>query len=98
MQILGAKLNLSKIPKDKIFEGKSGKLIDITITIFDNKDEYGNNVSITVAQTEEQRKAKATKTYLGNGKVLFTGEAKAKAESQPEPIRKDGETDDTLPF
>ncbi len=73
MSILAnAKLNLSKVDKSKLFKGKDGALyLDVTISISDTKDKYDNDVSVTVAQTKEQREAKEPKNYLGNGKVFW---------------------------
>ena len=44
---------------------------NITISISDKVDNYGNNVSAWLAQTKEERDAKAPKKYIGNGKVIF---------------------------
>ena len=43
----------------------------ITISISDKVDNYGNNVSAWIAQSKEEREAKAPKKYIGNGKVVF---------------------------
>jgi hypothetical protein len=57
------KINLSKIDKKKIFEGKTGKWIDVTIWVNDKPDNYGNQMSI------EQSTGKGDdKIYLGNAK------------------------------
>jgi hypothetical protein len=70
MTIINAKLNLDKIQKEKIFKGEKGNYYDVTITIFDKPDQYGNNVSICDSQTKEQREAKEPRNYLGNGKTV----------------------------
>ena len=57
--IIKASINLSEIPKDKIIEGKKGKYLPITITINDEPDQFGNQGPIVVAQTKEERDAKA---------------------------------------
>lgn len=42
-----------------------------TISISDNSDQYGNNVSMYEEQTKEERELKTTKKYFGNGKVFW---------------------------
>ena len=70
--IIKASIDLNKIPKDKIFIGKKGKYLPITITINDELDQFGNQGPVVVEQTKEERDAKAPKTYLGNVKVVWT--------------------------
>ena len=70
--IIKTSINLNNIPKDRIFEGKKGKYLPITITINDEVDQFGNQGPVVVEQTKEERDAKAAKTYLGNVKVVWT--------------------------
>ena len=70
--IIKASINLNSIPKDRIFEGKKGKYLPITITLNDELDQFGNQGPVVVEQTKEERDAKAAKTYLGNVKVVWT--------------------------
>ena len=51
---------------------KDGSYKNYTISINDTTDQYGNNVVVYESQTKEEREAKAKKTYLGNGKVVWT--------------------------
>ena len=64
--IIKASINLNEIPKDKIYVGKKGKYLPITITLNDEVDNYGNQGPVVVEQTKEEREAKVAKTYLGN--------------------------------
>ena len=70
--IIKASLNLDAIPKDKIFVGKKGKYLPITITINDELDQFGNQGPVVVEQSKEEREAKVAKTYLGNVKIVWT--------------------------
>ena len=70
--IIKTSINLNNIPKDKIFIGKKGKYLPITITLNDDLDQFGNQGPVVVEQTKEERDAKAEKTYLGNVKVVWT--------------------------
>ena len=86
------KMNLSKIDKSKIFEGKTGKWIDITIWQNDEPDKYGNDLSI-----EQSVEKGGEKIYLGNAKSW-----KGKDETKSEPSSKMGRTtapdSDEMPF
>jgi len=70
--IIATSINLNEIPKDKIFVGKKGKYLPITITLNDELDQFGNQGPVYVQQTKEERDAKTPKTYLGNVKVVWT--------------------------
>jgi len=70
--IIKANINLNVIPKDKIFNGKKGKYLPITITLNNEPDQFGNQGPVVVEQTKDERDAKAAKTYLGNVKVVWT--------------------------
>ena len=70
--IIKTSIDLNKIPKDKIYVGKKGKYLPVTITINDELDQFGNNGPIIVEQTKEEREAKVDKVYLGNVKVIWT--------------------------
>jgi len=70
--IIKTSINLNNIPKDKIYAGKKGKYLPITITLNDELDQFGNQGPVVVEQTKEERDAKTPKTYLGNVKVVWT--------------------------
>ena len=70
--IIKTSINLNNIPKDKIYNGKKGKYLPITITLNNEPDQFGNQGPVVVEQTKEERDAKTAKTYLGNVKVVWT--------------------------
>ena len=70
--IIKANINLNNIPKDKIYKGKKGSYLPITITVNDEPDQFGNQGPVVVEQTKEEREAKVERTYLGNVKVVWT--------------------------
>jgi len=57
--------------KDKVQFNDKG-WANITISINDDTNQYGQNASAFISQTKEQREAKEAKTYVGNGKVVWT--------------------------
>jgi hypothetical protein len=75
--ILSASLNVAKIDSKKLIQGKTGQFLNVTITINDEPDKFGNNASIFESQTKEEREAKTPKNYLGNGKVIWTSDKKS---------------------
>ena len=72
--IIATSIDLTKIPKDKIINGKKGKYLPITITLNDELDQFGNNGPVVVQQSKEEREAKTEKVYLGNVKVVWTND------------------------
>lgn len=103
--IIKASIDLNKIPKDKIYVGKKGKYLPITITLNDEVDNYGNQGPLIVEQTKEEREAKVEKTYLGNVKVVWTNgtnvEVAPRDEAQAAPAMPQTQAapvEDDLPF
>jgi len=95
MIIAQVSIDLTKIDKTKIKEHQNGsKYYAMSVIVSDEKDQYGNDVSITQDQTKEEREAKAKKVYLGNGRVVFRKDGEA---SKPSPVQGGGEIND-LPF
>ena len=86
--IIKTNINLSEIPKDKVYEGKKGKYLPITITLNDEVDQFGNQGPVVVEQTKEEREAKVQKVYLGNVKVVWTnGDNVAVAPRDDQPVK-----------
>ena len=98
--IIATSIDLTKIPKDKIINGKKGKYLPITITLNNEPDQFGNQGPVVVEQTKEERDAKAPKTYLGNVKVVWsngTNVEPAPRTDTPAPAPAPAPADD-LPF
>ena len=70
--IISASIDLTKIDKAKIYEGKKGKYYPITVVLNDEPGQYGDSGYIMTEQTKEERDAKVQKQYLGNVKVVWT--------------------------
>ena len=79
---------------------KAEKGISIDVSLSDTTNEWGQNVSTYVSQTKEQREAKTSRFYTGNGKVFWTdgkitvADKVVKENTQANPM----DTDDGLPF
>jgi hypothetical protein len=99
--IIKGSINLDMIDKTKIFVGKKGKYLPITITINDEVDPYGNQGPMVIEQSKEEREAKVAKIYLGNVKVVWsngTNVAAAPRDDQPQQAQSAPAPADDLPF
>lgn len=65
------KEDIAKLTEDQLIKGKAATYIPLSIMVDDKNDNYGNNVSVQLSQSQEDREAKKPKTYLGNGKVVW---------------------------
>ena len=94
--IINVSLRVDKLPKEKFVSGKDGAVYyNFTISVNDEANQYGQNVSLTDSQTQEEREAKKPKVYLGNGNVVWTnGEIK----TAPKKDKATAEVNDGLPF
>jgi hypothetical protein len=72
-KLINAQINKSKLQGLVHYTNKrtNEESVNVTISLNDTPDQYGNNASIWVSQTKEERDAKAPKVYLGNGKVIY---------------------------
>jgi len=79
-QLVSFYIDFQKIDKSKLKDGKGY----FTISVNDDTDDYGNNAAMFHQQTKEERDAKVKRTYVGNGKVVWTNGNSVVAEKQPE--------------
>jgi hypothetical protein len=71
-KLITASINLKKIDQSLLIPGEKGKYLNLTIWIEEEKDKYGNDVSV------EQRVEKGKdKIYLGNGRQWKQNEQSA---------------------
>ena len=73
-KLLTGSIDLTKIDKTKIVStDKNGKpfengakYLNVVVWINDEADKYGNNASIQISQSKEEREAGVKATYIGN--------------------------------
>jgi len=73
-KMLTGSIDLNKIDKTKIVStDKNGnpfengaKYLNVVVWINDEADKYGNNASIQISQSKEEREAGVKATYIGN--------------------------------
>lgn len=73
-KLLSVSVDVSKIDKSKLVQGKKGTYLNLTVEVKDEKDQYDNDVAVWQGQSPEERDAKEKKNYLGNGRVVWSGE------------------------
>ena len=96
--IINASIDVTKIPKDALVTGKKGTYANVTVFIND-ETRFGNNASIAMSQSKEQREAGEPKVYLGNGRVVYTEGAVTVAEREDAPAQPVAqEAEAVLPF
>jgi hypothetical protein len=65
-------INVSKIEKARLYQGKKGKYLDLTTFIdIDNKDQYDNNGFIAQNVSKEEKEQGVKGPILGNCKVFY---------------------------
>ena len=94
------KIDVTKIDKSRLYEGKKGKYLTMTVFVdVENQDQHGNNGMITHKKKEGEDKA----PILGNAKVFWSGTTQAQA-SKPSVQQPGGDNffdddpNDSIPF
>jgi len=75
MSKIGVSLNIdvTKIDKEHIYEGKKGKYLTLTAFIdVDEQDQYGNNGMVTQKLSKDAQDAGQKGAILGNSKVFWS--------------------------
>jgi hypothetical protein len=90
--IIKTSIDLTKIDKTKIIDGKKGKYLPITITINDEVDQFGNQGPVIISQSKEERDAQEDKVYLGNVVAAAPRNGAPSAPAKPAAVEED------LPF
>lgn len=73
-KLTSLRINLNDIEKSRIYQGEKGKYLNLTVSINDEPNQFGQDVSCWHEQTQEERQNKAQKIYLGNGKVFWSND------------------------
>jgi hypothetical protein len=99
--LISVSLDLSKIDKTKV---KDGKYLNAVVAIGDETNQYGQNASMYISQSKEEREAKEVRTYIGNGKVVWndgsivTAERVEQVTNTEQNPGRDKDMDDLLDF
>jgi hypothetical protein len=93
--LISLSIDVTKITKSKI---KDGKYLEVTISVDDQTNQWGKNASIYESQTKEERESKASKAYIGGGKVVWTTGTISVAEKASNEPKKANTPTEELPF
>lgn len=102
--LINLSIDVTKVTKKNL--GK-GKYLNLTISVNDETNKYGQNVAAWEEQSKEDREAKTEKNYVGNGKVLWTeglvsvaekSESKESKKAAPKKKQQEEQEDDGIPF
>ena len=92
-KLLSVSIDVTKINKSELISGEKGTYLNLTVSLNDTPDKFGNTVSAWQSQSKEEREAKVDRNFLGNGKVVYDSDGAKK----PAPVQQQ-EADDSLPF
>ena len=92
--IVNFSLDLTKLPKEKMIKGKKGTYINLSLSVNDQTNDFGQNASVFISQTKEEKGEK--KNYVGNGKVVWTDGTCVKATAMDAVVEEVASSD--LPF
>lgn len=95
-KLLSISLDVTKINKSELVTGAKGTYLNLTVSLNDEADKFGNTVSAWQSQTKEQREAKENRNFLGNGKVLFDSDGASKPAPPQQQQQQEEQSD--LPF
>ena len=73
-QMIQLKIDVSKIDKTKLYNGKKGTYLDATLFLYDQVDQYGNHGFIVQSVSKEERESGVKGTVLGNVKIFQKAE------------------------
>jgi hypothetical protein len=92
-KLLNVSIDVTKIKKELLISGAKGTYLNLTVSVNDEEDKFGNTVSAWQSQSKEEREAKVDRNFLGNGKVVYDSDQKAVAQA-PQPVAQEMD----LPF
>ena len=67
--IANISLDVKKIDKSKL---KDGRYLNLDLSIQDELNQYGQNISVFYNRSKEEREKQKPKEYLVNGKIVWT--------------------------
>ena len=100
MSVIALKIDVSKIDKNKLYQGQKGTYLDAVLFLNDEPDQYGQSGMITQSVSKEERAQGVKGAILGNCKILSNGNSNSGQPSQAansSPSTNQSQEDD-LPF
>ena len=100
-RIVRLKIDVTKIDKGRLFQGKKGTYLDATVFLNDEPGQYGDNGMITQDVSKEEREAGTKGAILGNATIfkLLDDNGQAEPSSTAEATAQAEDMDDSdIPF
>lgn len=108
-KLISISVDVTKLHKDRFYKGRNGALYaNLDIWINDEPDKYGNDASVSEAQSKDERDTKAPRNYVGSGKKLAgwgqssprgsNGSPKPAPAPRPSPPQHEDIDDSVVPF
>jgi len=95
---LNISIDVTKIDKAHLIEGKKGKYLNLTAFInLDEEDQYGNHGMVTQGLSKEARDSGQKGAILGNGKLFWREDSAPKPQASAPSFTSDDLEQDT-PF
>jgi hypothetical protein len=69
-KMIQVKIDVNKIDKSKLYNGKKGTYLDATLFLNDEVDQYGNHGFIVQSVSKEERESGQRGVVLGNAKIF----------------------------
>jgi len=69
-RLVRLKIDVTKIDKERLFQGKKGTYLDATVFLDDDPGQYGDNGMITQDVSKEEREAGTKGAILGNATIF----------------------------
>lgn len=95
--MITAKIDVTKIDKDRLFKGKSGTYLDVALIPTPN-DKYGNDYMIVQSVSKEEREAGERGPIIGNARELKSQKASPPSARRETSTAAPAEEDNSVPF
>lgn len=97
--MITTKINVTKIDKSALFEGKNGKYLDLVLhDNRDGQDQYGNDGYIVQDIGRERREAGERGPIIGNWRKIERRQNANAPQTKEPAAHRGGEEDDDIPF
>ncbi len=80
-KLIAIKIDVTKIEKERLFQGAKGQYLDAVVFVNDEEGQYGDNGMITQSVSKDEREAGVKGNILGNVKILGTFDDKPQAQA-----------------
>ena len=76
-------IDLTKIDQSRVIVKGKNKYLNLDVLIRDEVNQYNQNVAVYHSQNKEERESKEAKSYVGNGKAVWSKGEIVVVSSQP---------------